>query len=177
MRNVHYAPSTGRTTEYPELSKPREESPLPTVIVPSSERVALAWLATLPNVTSSMVASILPSDPTTWQSTGFLTAQIAGGTPAVDIPTRRPLVQVNAWCVRPGAQRPPWGQADSLIEQVMAGCVGSKVGRTLDVTVTAGSNTAQVRVLAAWAVGEPRRLYSDDSSYAHKSVDLRLDWV
>ena len=42
-----------------------------TVHHPSTELVAAAWLATLPGITSSMVASTLPKDHATWEATGL----------------------------------------------------------------------------------------------------------
>jgi len=150
------------------------------VVVPSTERVVAAWLATIPGITPGMVATTLPSDVSTWASTGFLVVEPVGGLPIVDgPPVRRPLVQVSAWAVKPGSQRPPWGMADSLMETVMRAAVGNLAGRSVDVTLTAGNppTTATARILSVWAVSEPRRLWSDDSSFAHRQVDLRCDWA
>ncbi len=152
---------------------------MPTVVVPSTERIVAAWLATIPGITPAMVATSLPTDTGTWASTGFLTVEPVGGIPGIDVPVRQPLVQVNAWAVKPGAQRPPWGLSDSLMETVVRACVGQMVGRRVDVTLSVGNppSTATARVLSVWAVSEPRRLWSDDSSYAHRSVDIRCSWV
>jgi hypothetical protein len=153
---------------------------MPTVVVPSTERIVAAWLATIPGITPAMVATSLPTDTSTWASTGFLTVEPVGGLPVIEgPPVRRPLVQVSVWCVRPGAQRPPWGMADSLMELVMRAAVGSRVGRSVDVALSVGTpaSTASARILSVWAVSEPRRLWSDDSSFAHRQVDLRVDWA
>ena len=152
--------------------------PVP-VVVPSTERVVAAWLATIPGITSAMVATSLPADTSTWASTGFLVVEPIGGIPSLDVPVRQPLVTVNVWCAHPGVQRPPWGQADSLMEAVMKACVGNLAGRRVDVALSVGSpaSTAVARVLAVWAVSEPRRLWSDDLSYAHRQVDIRCNWA
>ena len=150
---------------------------MPALVLParaSSENVALAFLATLPGITSAMVAAVLPADTSKWASTGFITATPVAGLPGIDIPTRHPLVQVDCWAVKPGAQRPPWGQVDQLTEAVVAGC---QAARPVTLTVTAGASTAHARMLGVWVATEPMRLYSDDSSYARKRLDLRLDWV
>lgn len=152
------------------------------VIAATSELVAISWLTTLPGITSGMVAStlpVLPTDPValaaSWASTGFLTVAIAGGTPDLDLPIRRPLVQVDAWWVAPNSQRPPWAKCDQLMAKVMAGCHGTISG-TREVNCQAGTSTVPARVYSAWAAMEPMRLYSDDASYAHLRCDLRLDW-
>jgi len=123
-----------------------------------------------------MVATSLPTDTSGWGSTGFIVVTVAGGTPAVDLPIRRPLIQMSCWAVNPGSQRPPWGKADQLAQVVIDACYAS-TGKTRDVTWTQGGQAVTARVLGAVAVSEPTRLYSDDASYAHVRVDVRLDWA
>lgn len=140
---------------------------------PSVELVTCAWLATLPGVTSGMVASTLPKlADSDWTSTGFLTVTPAGGVPDVYVPTRASLVQVNSWAAKKNAQRPPWGQANELAEVVVAGCWDR--GQHRDLTVKSGYNRA--RVFAVQATMDPQRIYSDESSYASYRVDVRIDW-
>jgi hypothetical protein len=149
---------------------------MPTVAIrPTSELVALAWLRTLPGVTPGMVAATLPA-VASWQDTGFYTVTGAGGVPEVDLPVRRPLVQVDCWASKAAAGRPPWGWADQLAQAVIDACYG-RLGNPVTLTVTAGSNTATARLLGAWAASEPQRVYGDDASYARKRVDVRLDWT
>lgn len=144
-------------------------------LLPSSELVAVAWLATLPGITSSMVGTTLPADTSTWATNGFLTVTTAGGTPGLEVPIRSPLVQVDVWAVKVGAQRPPWGHADQLAQKVVAGCYGATSGPR-NLTLHAGPSTGTAVLRAAWATMEPQRLYGDDSSYARFRLDIRLDW-
>jgi hypothetical protein len=83
---------------------------------PTAELVALAWLATIPGITSSMVATILPAKSPTWATTGFLVAATAGGNSELYIPVHRSLVQVDAVCFTADSQRPPWGRVDQLAQ-------------------------------------------------------------
>ena len=145
---------------------------MPTLLKPDSELVTQAWLATLPGFSSAMVASLLPTDTSTWATTGFLTTTVAGGTPGMYLPVRGPLVQVDCWAVKPGAQRPPWNHASQLAQAVVAGCYAAN-----PVTLTVKSGYGTARVMSVWPTMEPRRLYSDESSYARMQLDLRLDWT
>lgn len=145
-------------------------------IVATSELVALSWLATLPGVNTSMVGALLPSDTSTWAATGFLTASIAGGTPDLDLPIRRPLIQIDAWWApNTVSGRPQWGKCDQLMGKVVAGCHGVISG-TKELNCVAGPSTIPARLFSAWAAMEPQRLYSDDASMAHLRMDVRLDW-
>ena len=145
-------------------------------IAPPGELVGVAWLATLPGITTGMVGTTLPTDATAWETTGFLTVTLAGGVPDMYVPIRRPLLQVDVWAVKVGAQRPPWGRCDQLAQKVIAGCYGQTAAPTR-LTVHAGTNTATARLCGAWPASEPTRVWGDDSSYARIRVDVRIDWI
>lgn len=140
---------------------------------PSSVQVFTAWLATLPGLSASMVATTLPKDPATWEANGFITATVAGGSMGVDVPLRDPLIQVDAWACKANTARPPWGKAHALAELVINS--GWARGQRADVTYRDGYYPA--RVSAVWAVSEPLPLYDDASSYARVRVDFRLTWM
>ena len=69
---------------------------MPVTLRPTAELVAQAWLATIPGITSSMVATVLPAKAPSWAATGFLVVATAGGNSEMYVPVHRSLVQVDA---------------------------------------------------------------------------------
>jgi hypothetical protein len=122
---------------------------------------------------TSMVAATLPADNSTWAASGFVTVRTTGGSPALYVPLREPVVTLDFWAVKPGSTKPPWYQANGLAELVDVGTRASNVQRT--VTLPTGYNPA--RVYSAYFVQEPRRAYGDQGDYAHYVADLALHWV
>lgn len=142
---------------------------------PTAELVAQAWLATIPGITSGMVATVLPAKATSWESTGFLVVATAGGNSELDIPVHRSLVQVDVACFTADSQRPPWGRADQLAQRVADACYGA-TSRAAQLTLTAGPSTGRATLFSAWLSSEPQRLYGDDGSIARKRLDVMLAW-
>jgi hypothetical protein len=142
---------------------------------PTAELVAQAWLATIPGITSSMVATVLPSKSTGWASTGFVVVAAAGGNSEVYVPVHRSLVQVDAVCFAADSQRPPWGRVDQLAQIIADACYGD-TSDGAQLTLTAGPSTGRAALLGAWLSSEPQRLYGDDASLARKRLDVMLAW-
>lgn len=142
---------------------------------PTAELVAQAWLATIPGITSSMVATVLPAKSPSWATTGFLVAATAGGNSEMYVPVHRSLVQVDAVCFTADSARPPWGRVDQLAQTVADACYGD-TGDGAQLTLTAGPSTGAARLLGAWLATEPQRLYGDDASLARKRLDVMLAW-
>jgi hypothetical protein len=143
---------------------------------PNSDLVALAWLAQrVPGIVAAQVAATLP-DVATWLDEGFVTARSIPGTqPNVDIPLRRPVIQVDCWGAG-GAQtaKPHWPKAFRLSELIrLATETPQQYGRP----VTLPAEYAGARVQAAYLIAEPSRAEGDPSGYAHVTFDLALDWV
>jgi hypothetical protein len=148
-------------------------------LAPTSELVALAWLGTLPDLTTNMVDTTLPADQDTWAELGFVTlgadsGGIIGGTPNKDMPLRAPVVSVHCWAVAPGSARPPWNKAAVLAEQVVAGTFDETTMRRI-LTLPAGYSAA--RLNEAYPLTEPRRIPGDQGGYAHYQLDLQMHWV
>jgi hypothetical protein len=139
----------------------------------NTELVAVAWLGGVAGLSTSMVATNLPTDNSTWAASGFVTVRTVGGAPGVYVPLRSPVVTVDAWGVKPGSSKPPWFQAASLFEAIDLGCRASNVSRAL----TLPTNYSGARVLTAYLLSEPRRAYGDQGDYAHYIADLALHWV
>lgn len=139
----------------------------------NTELVAIAWLGGVSSLTSSMVATTLPSDNTSWAASGFITVRTVGGTPGLYVPMREPVVTLDFWAVKPGSGKPPWFQAATLTELVQAGTRASNAQRA--VTLPTGYNSAHV--FSAYFVQEARRAYGDQGDYAHYVVDMALHWI
>ena len=92
---------------------------------PTNALVAVAWLGQrVPGLAPAMVATKLPRDLAAWADLGFVQASIVTGTPDVDVPIRRPLVQVDCWAASVDAQgnvstRPPVNKAARLAERII----------------------------------------------------------
>jgi hypothetical protein len=141
----------------------------------NSELVAVAWLQGAAGMEAGQVATTLPSDTTAWETNGFVQVpMVVGGTPQLYYALREPVVQVDAWAVNPSSGKPPWGKAASLMELIVAATYDTdRMQRTL--TLPAGY--PQARVMTAHLVTEPRRIPSDDASYARFTADLALHWI
>jgi hypothetical protein len=142
---------------------------------PTAELVAQAWLATIPGITSGMVATVLPAKSPAWESTGFYVVTTAGGNSEMDVPVHRSLVQVDAVAFKADSARPPWGRVDQLAQAVADACYGSTAGNRR-LTLAAGPSTGAAALFSAWLSSEPQRLLGDDASLARKRLDVMLAW-
>lgn len=140
---------------------------------PTTELVAVAWLGGVQGLSSGMVATQLPNDVTAWKSTGFVTARTVGGAPSIYTPLRSPVVAVDGWAVNPTSNKPPWFQANALMELIDQGCRAADAQRWL----TLPGDYMQARVTTAYWVTEPQRVYTDQGGYARYTANLALNWV
>ena len=143
-------------------------------LAPTNELVVESWLAGVVGLTSSMVATTLPKDSTAWAAKGFVQVVIIGGTPDIDVPIRRPLVQLDFWATGAGTStKPPWNLAAGLAELVRTGVEFQQYGQL----VTTREGYFNARVLSAIMRTEPRRVEGDPSGYARYSADVELHWT
>ena len=151
-------------------------SPLVGPFPPNTDLVAEAWIAQrVPGIVAAQVAGSLPA-VASWLDEGFVTVQSIPGTqPNVDIPVRRPIIQVDTWGAS-GAQtaKPHWGKAFRLAELIR---LATEEGQEYGQTVTLPDAYDGARVQAAYLVAEPSKVPGDPSGYAHVTLDLALDWV
>ncbi len=148
---------------------------MPTILRPTTELVAVAWLAGL--FDNPIVSTTLPKPATdqtiSWADTGFVVVSTVGGTPNMYHPMRNPVVSVDCWAVNPHSAKPPWGKANNLAETILAACQDHQnVPRPL----TLPGDFPPARVLSAYALGEPQRVPDDQASYAHYNFPLALHW-
>lgn len=150
---------------------------------PNNELVAVAWLGQrVAGLLPASVGTTLPVDITKWADTGFLqVSALPGGLPDVDVPLRRPILQLDAWATAntsgtASSIKPPWNLANRLVELVRLATEAGQTGY-YGKPVTMPANYGPARVQAAYLVSEPRRVNDDPSGYARFTVDLAIDWA
>lgn len=144
--------------------------------LPTSDLVAVAWLAGVDGLDAGQVGAALPAEVSTWLDSGFVQAQtLPGGAADVDVPQwRRPVIQLDFWAAGGASSiSPRWNLAARLVELVRAATESQAYGAA----VAMPSGYLGARVQAAYLVTEPRRVLDDPSGYARFTADLALDWV
>lgn len=147
---------------------------------PTNAIVAVAWLSQrVPEFTAAMVATRLPREVADWAEKGFVQVTPIMGAPNVDVPIRRPLVQVDLWAVALDAagnvtNKPPVKKAAILAERVR---IATEEGALYGQTVTTPAAYEDAIVLSAYPLSEPAEVPDDPSGYARFTLDLALDWA
>lgn len=142
---------------------------------PNTDLVTVAWLKLVPGVSQAATklpeASVLRSLPG-----GFVRVLSGiGGFSPLDVPLRRPVVQIECWAApAEGSQKVPWGVASDLAESIfLAQYDPALMDVTVDlVPVTFGQ--ARVRTVNAQ---EPRKIEGDPSGFARFDVDAMINWT
>lgn len=143
---------------------------------PTNALVAVAWLGQrVPGLAPGIVATRLPRDLAAWADLGFVQATVITGTPDVDVPIRRPLVQIDAWAHSPDGVRPPVNKAARLAELVRVATELPTARYSSPVEMPA--NYAGAVVLSAYVATEPYEVTDDPSGFARISLDLVLEWA
>jgi hypothetical protein len=141
--------------------------------------VAGTWLRSLPGIPLNKVNTVLPPAEK-WADSGFVQVYgVVGGTPHMDAPIRRPVVQVDAWAVRLDSERPPWEKASRLMDAIIAAAVGHTAQSVMN-DLEVGDDS--VRIFHVYPVSEVRKPpqgldTGDPASYARLTVDLQFSWA
>lgn len=146
-------------------------------LFPTSELVAQAWISSIPDMVAQ-VGEQLPADNTTWASTGFVAVAVVGGNPDVDVPIKKPVIQLDCWAASHGSNKPPWQQAAVLAEQIRAACYDKTLAhfaRPLLINVN-GVVYPSANCLTVYVLTEPHRIYDDIGDNAGYSMDIALTW-
>lgn len=153
---------------------------------PTSEMVAVEWIATVPGFTCDMTGEQLPPDaqadgsPPPWvaNETGFAqVSAVVGGTPGVYLPVNSPVLQIDCWAVTPGSDLPPWNVASALATAIWKATLDRfGVARHLDITQE-GVAYPPASVQAAKLLTQPRRVWGDEGDNARVTFDLWLQWI
>jgi hypothetical protein len=153
----------------------------------NDELVAVAWLGSIPGLSTQMVGTRLPADvvpdgqggetPAPWLKTGFLTVTVVGGTDDPWLPVSKPVIQVDCWAAVPGSNKPPWWKAARLATAVKrATWDRDNIARPLHISVKGVTYPTAV-VQSAYMTASFRRLYDDAGDYARYTGSLALTWV
>jgi hypothetical protein len=93
-------------------------APSPTLLYPSNEMVAVAWLKAAVPYLGSRVATELPTDNSTWAASGFTKVAAVGGSPDIYLPEAHPVISVDTYGVTTRSGRPPWNLAGQQAERI-----------------------------------------------------------
>ncbi len=142
---------------------------------PNTDLVVLAWLASIPGLSSDMCATTLP-DPSAWSEDGFVVVTGGVGGTVLDVPAKAPVVQIDCYATAPGSNKPPWGTAHRLAEHIRAETF-QRDRAVRDLEISAGPVTYPPARAAGVRATEPRRMYGDPADWAHVTFDLQLLWT
>lgn len=146
----------------------------------NTDLVAVAWASTVPGLSSSMVATTLPSPPGSWADTttqvgtGFVTARTTGGTEEPAYGLRGPVVTFDCYAYKVGSAHPQWNKACNIAELIAA---ATRNYQQPAWGLSLPNNYPPARVVGAWMVESPRRAYGDPGNYAHYTLSVQLKWV
>lgn len=142
---------------------------------PNSELVFISYLRSL-NLSSSSnfgIGSTLPEDKASW-SDGFIQVAVVTGIPTIDMPTRRPTLQVDCWVPSINSSKPQWSKANTIAEDLVQSFYG--LGNT-GTKLALGPNFMDAQVQSVYAVGEPQRINNDPAGHARYTFDVNLIWI
>lgn len=145
---------------------------------PTGELVAVAYgKAVLARAGLAVPVSTTLAAVTSWQATGALQVTGIVGGVVRDNDLRDMVVSFDSWAARPGSDKPPWGQANELVELVRLSAFWDWTD-ALELDLEPAGVYTGVRVQGARPVSpEPRRIPDQDASRAHYSLDFRLLWT
>jgi hypothetical protein len=147
---------------------------MPTNLTPNSELVAVNYIKSFnlgPSATFG-VGTTLPENTSSWTD-GFVLVQVVGGSSDVDVPAKRPLVQLDCYVPSVNSSKPQWGKAATIAADIVDKLyLHQHAGMELDLGTFKNAN-----VSSAYAVSEPRRVTNDPAGYARYTVDVILRWV
>lgn len=141
----------------------------------TAEGVAVAWARTLalPAVSTSLPAvAQWPVLGGTVQ--GFVTVDAIVGGAVLDTPLRRPVVSFSTWAAVANSDRPQWGAASDLAEELWATTYADPFP---GVIVQQDAKHRRAYVQTVKGRGEPRRVPDVDESRAHVVLELELWWT
>jgi hypothetical protein len=143
---------------------------------PTATGTMITWLATVVPAVASNLPEITSWPVLSGTVRGFVTVPtVAGGT--VDYAgTRVPVLQVEAWAAVPSSDRPQYGAAEQLAEDIVT-AVNALNGGGPAVLVRQRAGYNQALVQCAPMMTEPRRLDDPETGYARYLMDLSLAWV
>jgi hypothetical protein len=158
---------------------------------PTSPLVARAWLALVPGITTAMTGTSLPRIGATslppWVTTGFLTVQVVGGSPHLEMLIAQPVISVKCWAVNATQPDPPdgpvavqakvpWNRSEELAESVRQASYPMQRDPATRLVTLPVAGYCQATVTGAQLLSEPRPI-QDPTGYACHQFDLQLTWI
>lgn len=140
---------------------------------PNAEMAAVAWIKSIPGVDATKVATTLPADPDKWATTGFITVQVVGGSPAVGVPMRNPVLAISAWKTVINSDKTPWGETQMLAETVF----NAFFDPALFPLRVENPQFLPISIRTAWPLTEPRKVPGNAAGYAHVQFDAQFSWT
>jgi hypothetical protein len=142
---------------------------------PTAEGVAVAYLDTMISVGVATSLPALSAWPIFAGTTrGFVVVDGVAGGSGRDTALRVPVLGVSSWAAVLDSDRPQWGAANALAEDIVA-AVHADSSRPVFVRQGAAYNQALVQDMQLLA--EPRRLDDPDTGRARFTLDVVLAWV
>jgi hypothetical protein len=142
---------------------------------PTAEGVARAYVDTLVTVGVATSLPMLPSWPVMFGNVrGFVVIDgVVGGT-GRDTPLRVPVVSVSTWAAVLDSDRPQYGAANSLAEDIVHAVWAEG---TRPVVVQQGPDYDSALVQDMTMPGEPRRIADPDTGRARFVTEIQLGWT
>ena len=147
----------------------------------NAELVTLAYVRDLVNAYDTAVGATLQGpDPETgrltWARGGFIETGTINDPIDPYVPVRPSIVSLDIYAAPDGqSKKPPWGLAFSIAELIVAATFDTLVYDTHKV-VTLPQGYPNARVTGFRALTGPSRLPSDQSDWAHVSMNVEIAW-
>lgn len=146
---------------------------------PTGELVAVAFGKSVLSLAGKPTVPVVTTLPaaTVWATTGALQVEGIVGTVTRDTNLRDTVVSFGGWATKPNSDKPPWGQANELLEDIRAAAFWDWADTALPLDLEPAGVYEPVLIQGVVPVTEPRRMPDPDTSRAHYTMDLRLMWT
>ena len=149
-------------------------------LLPTPERVGVAWLkANVPYLQENVATSLPEKDD--WASVGFVTVASVGGGQGDVAGSRVSMLSLTYWGVASSSGKPPWERTAQMAEQVrqVVDPTGIAYGATRKkyLLTSLGTTYRDAKVLNVGWASEPQRRPGDQADFAVYQNDLSLHWV
>jgi len=150
---------------------------------PTSELVAIAWLANIPGLPVGGMATSIPKQED-WpvgddNISRFVSVRVVGGSPLrAQAPVANPVLEFSTWACRLESNKPPWHAAAQMAEIIRVASYERAYG-VYGVALhmnPGGRQYANASVMGVTLHTEPRRMYADPRNYAHYQFDASMTW-
>lgn len=142
--------------------------------LPTGELVAVAYGKWVLGLTVPVVTNLPTVE--SWVTTGALQIEGIVGTRTRENNIRDMIVSYGGWAARPGSDKPPYGQANGLLEDVRDTAYRDW-SEAVPLALEPAGVYLPVLVQGARPETEPRRIPDPDTSRAHYTMDFRLIWT